>query len=143
MGRQGAASYGWAATWAVTASPSDALLQLLQEQLIVLIRCLQSCTTAEGLSRPLHVLVKCVAGQRGQQTSHTHGSCQALTACDTVPTQAVERVFTQLVYHRHLLCLTGIYLTNSPTRARYGLRRACKSTFQLQILPKGRAGART
>ena len=41
-----------------------------------------------------------------------------MTTCNTVPTQAVEPVLTQLVYYRHLLCFTGIYLTHSPLEAR-------------------------
>ena len=60
----------WAATCGVVASPPDALLQLLQEQLIVLVRCLQSCTTAEE-SHSLRTGELYVAGQGWQQTS-TH-----------------------------------------------------------------------
>ena len=62
----------WADTCGVTASPSHALLQLLQEQLIVLVRCLQGCTTAEGLSRTLHVLVNmCCRPDRAADIPHT------------------------------------------------------------------------
>ena len=63
---------GWAASFGVVASPSDALLQLLQEKFIVLVRCLQGCTTAEGLSCTLHIVVNtCCRPRLAADIPHT------------------------------------------------------------------------
>ena len=62
----------WAATCGVLDSPPDALLQLLQEELIVLVRCLQSCTTALGAESLSPRTDKQVLRSKGGSRHPTH-----------------------------------------------------------------------